>query len=160
MDTESAFVNGREHIINDAYSALRGAGSQHYAAAGEQFTRERLESLFDVVVAGIRDRELTSIIAYSNALAQERYNAGFGISEVQTAFNALEEASWRHLANTCTGEELIENVGLLGTVLGKGKDELAREYVSLASQSRVPSLDLSALFGGAGAGAMEEPETN
>jgi hypothetical protein len=39
-------------------------------------------------------------------------------------------------------------VGLLSTVLGAGKDSLAREYVSLASRQHVTSLDLSTLFEG------------
>jgi hypothetical protein len=33
-------------------------------------------------------------------------------------------------------------------VLGAAKDALAREYVSLASRTRVSSLDMSALFTG------------
>lgn len=45
--------------------------------------------------------------------------------------------------------ELAECIGLLGTVLGVGKDALARSYVSLASHRHVPSLDLSALCEGA-----------
>ena len=36
----------------------------------------------------------------------------------------------------------------IGTVLGAGKDALARRYVSLASGARAPSLDLAALFSG------------
>ena len=38
--------------------------------------------------------------------------------------------------------------GLLSTILGFGKDALARRYVSLSSQRHVPTLDLSALFAG------------
>jgi hypothetical protein len=37
---------------------------------------------------------------------------------------------------------------LLTTVLGVGKDALARTYVSLASHEHVSSLDLRALFEG------------
>ena len=43
---------------------------------------------------------------------------------------------------------LAEDLGLLSTVLGHGRDELARTYVSLATHHRVGSLDLSALFRG------------
>jgi len=46
------------------------------------------------------------------------------------------------------GDELAESLGLLTTVLGVGKDALARTYVSLASHEHVPSLDLRALFEG------------
>ena len=40
------------------------------------------------------------------------------------------------------------NEGDVGTVLGAGKDALARKYVSLATQTRTPSLNLQALFSG------------
>jgi hypothetical protein len=43
-----------------------------------------------------------------------------------------------------------ESLGLLTTVLGAGKDALARSYVSLASRQHVPSLDLRALLEGTG----------
>jgi hypothetical protein len=38
----------------------------------------------------------------------------------------------------------------MSTVLGAGKDALARTYVSLAGHRHVTSLDLSALFRGTG----------
>jgi hypothetical protein len=47
-------------------------------------------------------------------------------------------------------EDQAEALGLVGTVLGCGKDLLARQYVSLATKTHTPSLDLHALFAGAG----------
>lgn len=44
--------------------------------------------------------------------------------------------------------DLAQAIGLVGTVVGGGRDALARTYVSLASQEHVRSLDLSALFQG------------
>ena len=49
-------------------------------------------------------------------------------------------------------DELARALGLVSTVLGAAKDSLARAYVSLASQTKAPSLDLSALFKGETAG--------
>ena len=67
---------------------------------------------------------------------------------MQTAFNVLEEAIWQDVIVALPAEDLVEASGLLGTVLGAGKDTLARTWVSLASQQHVPSLDLTALFQG------------
>ena len=39
-------------------------------------------------------------------------------------------------------------MGIVSTTLGAAKDALASEYVSLATRTRAPSLDLSALFAG------------
>jgi hypothetical protein len=101
-------------------------------------------------VDAIKDRDLAEMSVFAEQVARRRFDQGFDIAEVQAAFNALEEAMWRHLVDAVEPEELAEAVGLLSTVLGYGKDTLARTYVSLASSRHVPSLDLSALFAGTG----------
>jgi hypothetical protein len=42
----------------------------------------------------------------------------------------------------------VQTLGVVSTILGAGKDALAREYVSLATNAHAPSLDLRALFAG------------
>ena len=67
---------------------------------------------------------------------------------MQTAFNTLEEAMWTRVIAAVPPADLAEAIGLLSTILGFGKDALARRYVSLASQRHVPTLDLTAMFAG------------
>jgi hypothetical protein len=148
MDLALMLVNAEQEVLDEAQSTLQRSHAHHYEAAGETFTRERLADLFHLVVSAIRDRDLASVGAYSEQIAVERFNAGFDVSEVQAAFNALEVATWRHIVSAESELDLAEAIGLLSTVLGFGKDALAREYVSLASKRHVPSLDLSALFQG------------
>lgn len=149
MDLDALLLDAQVSVLDEAYSTLHRAHVAHYESAGEVFTRHALADLFDLVVTAIGTRDLAAISAYSEGLAEDRFNRGFDISEVQAAFNALEEAMWRHVVATEPAEDLAEAVGLLSTVLGYGKDALARKYVSLASRRHVPSLDLSALFAGA-----------
>ena len=87
---------------------------------------------------------------YAQQVAEERFAAGVGIAEVQTAFNVLEEVLWRRVVATANPDQLADAIGLLSTVLGTGKDNLARTYVALATKTHVPSLDLTALFRGGG----------
>ncbi len=148
MDVHVLLENARTQVLDEAFAALESSHHAHYQAAGEPLTRQRLTDLFDLVITAIRDRDLAPIVSYSHGVAEERFNAGFDISEVQTAFNSLEEAMWRCLVADEPRSELAEAIGLLSTVLGAGKDALARSYVSLAGQRHVPSLDLSALFRG------------
>jgi hypothetical protein len=138
----------RAEVVDESYAVLERAHEVHYEQSGEQFTRERLGELFDLVETALRDRELGPVAAYCEEIAERRFAAGFGISEVQTAFNALEVAMWRRVVDGVPPDELAEAVGLLSTILGYGKDALARRYVSLASHRRVPTLDLTALFAG------------
>ena len=148
MDLYAELVTARTAIVDEAQTSLQELHQEHYESAGDVVTRQRIEELFDLVVTGLRDRDLTAVVSYADGVAQERFTAGFDVAEVQTAFNALETAMWRHVVATQQPDDLAEAIGLVGTVFGAAKDALARGYVSLASHHHVTSLDLSALFRG------------
>lgn len=143
---DEVLTNDRELILDQAYATLERAHVAHYQAVGEGYTRERLADLFDLVVEAIRTRDLSPVVHAAELIAEERFHSGFDLGEVQTSFNSLEEAMWRRVVAAEPPNELAESIGLLSTVLGAGKDALARTYVSLASHRHVPSLDVSALF--------------
>ena len=149
MDLDALLLEAEPGVLDEAYSDLHRSHVPHYELAGETFTRQAMTDLFTLVVAGIRDRDLAAMSAYSEKVAVERFNKGYDISEVQMAFNSLEEAMWRHVVAAEPPGDLAEAIGLLSTVLGYGKDAVARKYLSLACKRHVPSLDLSALFAGA-----------
>lgn len=148
MELDALLLEAESEVLEDAYTALGRSGPGHYEAAGETFTRARLSELFALVVSSIRSRDLAGMSRFAERVATERFDQGFDISEVQAAFNALEQAMWRRVVADTAAEDLAEATGLLSTVLGFGKDALARTYVSLASKRHVPSLDLTALFAG------------
>ena len=148
MDLYAELAAARTEIVDEAQASLQDLHQQHYESAGDVLTRQRLDELFDLVATAVRDRDLTAVVAYADEVARERFSSGFDVSEVQTAFNALETAIWRKVVATQPPEHLAESIGLIGTVFGAAKDALARGYVSLASHHHVPSLDLSALFRG------------
>ena len=148
MDVAAMMTEAETAVLDEAYATLHRAHEKHYEAAGEAFTRQGLRDLFHLVVDAIAKRNLAEMSLYSEEVATKRFDQGFDISEVQAAFNALEQAMWRRAVAVTPPDELAEATGLLGTVLGFGKDALARKYVSLASERHVPSLDLSALFAG------------
>ena len=158
MKLDTTLRTHRTQILDDASAELAQLQLHHYETAGPEFTRARLESLYDLVQSAIDHRDVAAIIAYADAVAEERFAAGFDVSEVQHAFNVLESTMWRLVVPAEAPEDLAESVGLLSTVFGIAKDALARRYVSLASKHRVTSLDLSALFAGTNslAGAAEQ----
>ena len=110
--------------------------------------RERLEALYDHMLGAVQERDLGALLGYAERIAEERFHAGYDLGEVQTAFNALEEATWSRVFAELEPAELAAALGLVSTVLGAAKDALARRYVSLASDGHTPSLDLQALFAG------------
>lgn len=135
-------------IVNEATAALVRSDLARYKEAGDAVSRERLDELFQLALLSIRERKLTPVVEHMTHVAQERFHAGYDIREVQIAINVLEEAIWKHIVAEMPASDLAEALGLVSTVLGAAKDSLARAYVSLASMSKAPSLDLSALFEG------------
>ncbi len=148
MAVEDLLAHQRAEVLDEAFEGLSRSHPAHYERSGDELTRERLAELFEIVVTALRDRQLEPVARYCEAVAAQRFESGFGIAEVQTAFNVMEETIWRRVVAGVRADELAEALGLVGTVLGFAKDVLARRYVSLASQRHVPSLDLTALFSG------------
>ncbi len=149
MDLLQLLTEKESVILDEAADALARSRLKHYQAAGAAWNRQRLQELLAVARSATADRNLVPLINHMEQIAQERYSAGFGIHEVQTAVNVLEESIWRQISQNIPPTDLAEAFGLIGTVLGAGKDALARAYVALASHSKAPSLNLSALFEGA-----------
>jgi hypothetical protein len=148
LDITSLLERDATAIVDEAAGALERSHLPHYEEAGTEERRRRLQALFDVVLTSLRDRDLVPVHQYAESVAKERFAAGIGIAEVQTAFNVLEEVLWRRVVVAVEPDQLADAIGLVATVLGAGKDSLARTYVALATERRVPSLDLTALFRG------------
>ena len=149
MDLVGVLGTAHDDCLQEAVDALGRAHLKHYEALGPELSRRRLDELFDLVRECLAKKTLGPICQYSQRVAEERFDAGFGIAEVQTGFNVLEEAIWHVVLAQVPADDLLEAAGLVGTILGAGKDALARTWVSLATSQHVPSLDLTALFEGA-----------
>jgi hypothetical protein len=148
VDVIEVLTKEGDAILDSAALALERSHLHHYVEAGPEVSRERLGQLLALVTVSISQRDLVPMIEHATRVAHDRFDAGFDIREVQTAFNVLEEAIWDRVVDAIPPRDLAEAIGMVGTVLGTGKDALARTYVSLASHQHVPSLDLSALFRG------------
>ncbi|MCA9952658.1 MAG: hypothetical protein KDE48_23575 [Anaerolineales bacterium] len=148
MNLITLMENERETIVAVAAESLSRSHLVHYEEDGLVTGRLRLERVFDITLNSIKERTLIPVIEHAHRIAEERFQAGYDLSEVQTAINVLEEALWRRVVAMIPPTELAESVGLMSTVLGTMKDELARKYVELASHQKAPSLNLSAMFKG------------
>jgi hypothetical protein len=135
-------------VVDDALAAMRRAHLRHYESLGEDAVRARLQALYEAVRETVRTRHLDPVLEHADAVARSRYESGFDLGEVQTAFNVLEEALWHRVTGELSPAQLAEALGLVATAIGAGKDRLARTYVSLATSTHVPALDVKALFRG------------
>ncbi len=148
MNLHQFLVEGRQEILAQAVESVGRAHLEHYEKAGTDRIRQRLDDLLGLTIDAVRDRILTPVVAHANAVATERFEGGVDLSEVQTAYNVLEEVIWLQILKQLPATEQGEALGLVGTILGSGKDALARKYLSLATKIHTPSLDLKALFSG------------
>lgn len=146
MDIHELLAEERPLIIQDAWRSV--VMLKHYERDGKEVTQERLEMLFDHVARAIRMRDLGELLDHAEYIAKQRFEAGFDLCEVQTAFFMLEDAIARRALARIPPAELAGALGLVGTAIRRGKDAFARAYISLANRARAPSLDLSDLFKG------------
>jgi hypothetical protein len=148
MDLIQLLHDSTDEILTGAEAAVGRTHLKSYEQAGRDQTHQRLKALYVLTVRGVKERNLGPMIAHAETIARERFTAGFDLSEVQTAFNVLEEAIWKRVLKGLPANEYGEALGLVSTVLGAGKDALARTYVTLASKTKTRSLNLHSLFSG------------
>jgi hypothetical protein len=148
MDINQLLHDQSNDILSDAETAIARARLAHYEKSGTEHTHQRLKALYTLTARAVKEKNLGPMVAHAESIARERFETGFDLSEVQTAFNVLEEAIWVRVMKNISPNELAESLGLISTVLGAGKDTLARTYVSLASKTKAPSLNLQSLFSG------------
>jgi hypothetical protein len=135
-------------ILAEAQQAMSRAHLRNYETVGAEQIWQRLHTFYELVIQCVRERNLTPIRVYAKTIAAERFASGFDLREVQTAFNVLEEAIWLRILKELQPSQFAEALGLVSTVLGAGKDTLARTYIGFASKAHSPSLNVQSLFAG------------
>lgn len=154
----SSFVASRaDRIVESAVAAIAKRHLFHYERLGREGSSRRVRDLFDRVLDATRTRNVGNVLAYAERIANERYDSGFDFVEVCSAFNLLEESIWQTILDEYPPAEQGAALGLFATIFGAAKDKLASTYLSRATETHVPSLDLGALFRGTqntGGGAL------
>ena len=135
-------------IIRSAFDSLLRSNLKHYSASSANENWQRIEKLFDLAFNSIKDKSLVEMIAYSEKIATERFDSGYDLHEIHTAYNVLEEELWKVILRELEPKDLGKALGLVSTILGTGKETLALTYLSLTGKSKTRSLDLSELFKG------------
>ena len=135
-------------IIAEAMEVIKRAHLKHYEAEGLEMTEQRLKKLYDLTLQSVAKKNVIPLMEYVEIIARERSSHGYDIYEVQTAFNVLEETIWNRILDELRPIAYADALGLISTILGIGKDTLARTYVSLASKKMTPYIDYKMLFEG------------
>lgn len=146
MDLNDLLEKQGSQIVAEAADALARTMAPVYGNGDAEVIGERMGTLFQLVKESIETRNLVPIVEYAQSIARERAGEGRTLQEMQSAFNILEEVIWRKITSDLSPENYAEAFGMVSTVLGAAKEALALEFVSLATDRRIRSIDFGALF--------------
>lgn len=135
MSFHEIFQNRSPEILSKAVRALNAARLRNYAAQESDTIRICMRSLLDTAEKSIRERNGLPIIEYAESLARKRHREGYALYEVQTAFNSLEEALWEQMMSDVEPTEFLPAMGMISSVIGMGKDAVARTYLEMSGDS-------------------------
>lgn len=124
-----------ENIINDATAAMNKFRMRHYDGDVKKF-HGKIALLFDHVLRGVKERSVIPMVSYVEQIAEQRFYSGFDLQEVQTAFNVLEEHIWKYVLEDVPLGSQAEALSLVSSIIGNGKDALARTFYQLAITSK------------------------
>lgn len=146
MDLNQLLTTRKDTILEGAMSAMSRSHLKHYEASGPSCTRVQLSACLNLIQQSLAEKHPDPLTAHIEKVAKERFAAGYDLSEVQTAINVLEEAVWKVIVGHVGAEDLATSLGLVSTVIGAAKDQLARTYVELASRTKTTAIDYQSLF--------------
>src|SRR5512135_69825 len=112
MNLTELLQSQSNEILDKAFSSVKRSQLKNYEKAGDEHVHQRLKALFVLTVRAIKERNLGPMVAHAETIAHERFSAGFDLSEVQTAFNVLEEAIWTRIVKSIPPSEYGEALGL------------------------------------------------
>ena len=150
METSEVLASAQDRLVGEVVASLERRDQAHHDASSPDQRRRDAQHLFEVVLRCVREGDAEPIITPSEQIAADRFAAGADLAEAQEAFSILEEVLWRHVAATFAGDQRVEALRLVNTVLGAGKDALARTYVALASRAGSPLSQQPAAAGESG----------
>jgi hypothetical protein len=148
MGIEELLQRNKGVVVDRSFRKAERAHLSHYEATGTAVLRQRLSALLGLTIEAVKHRDVSPMVKHAEKIARERFVSGYDLSEVQTGFNVLEETIWEVVLEEMEPSDYAEALGLASSALGAGKDALARAYVSLASRSKAPSMDLRWTFEG------------
>jgi hypothetical protein len=130
-------------IVDDAWNAV--ALMEHYRRDGETVTRHRVDALYTQVVRAVLELDLDGLLSHVRRVAQERFAAGFELSELRTAFVMLEESIYRRALARLPREDASWGLALVTTAFTQARLALGQTFVSLPA-GHATAVDLSVLF--------------
>lgn len=133
-------------IVDASMVALKQTGMTSYNESGTEENRRRFLALIRLLIEAIQEQTLVPMQDYGKKVAKERHEKGYCLRDVFTAFNVLESCIWKRLMEQVEPSLHGKYLGLVSTILSRGKEALALKYVDLAVEDPNPIRDYQALL--------------
>ena len=131
MDLLELLERNDSEILNDVVSELAKYRLKHYDGDVQQVHR-KMALLYDYVIKSVKVENIIPMVTYAEQIAEQRFLSGYDLQEVQTVFNVLEEYIWKYVLEFVNTGSQAAALRLVSSIIGSGKDTLARTYVQLA----------------------------
>ena len=125
-----------DKVVSEAIEEMQRARLKHYQYGGPETTRNKMDTLYNQITQSVKEKNLIPIVSYIEKIAEARFESGFELQEVQTAINVLEEGIWKQILAELPNEDQPKALALVSSIIGSGKDTLARTYVILSKESQ------------------------
>lgn len=145
MELVNILTSDADRIIKEATDKLNDARLRNYQKVDMPVLKNCLTKLFELTIESIKNSNLLALNDYIDKISRERYFSGFDLYEVQTAFNALEEAIWNDIVSKVNKDELVDSISIISRVMGAGKEFLACNYVRMAKSNKKNTPDVTVL---------------
>jgi methylmalonyl-CoA decarboxylase len=139
VETSAVLARAEDLVVDEAVAALAQLNHVARRSCRPDERRRHMRQLFMLMLRCIREGRAGPIMKPSGQIAAHCFAAGVGLDEVQVEFTVLGQVVWRHMTGSLSGEQLVQALELLHTVVDAGKDALARTYVALAGLDDDPS---------------------
>ena len=149
-DLAVLLASAHDRVADEAVAVLGRRDQARRRGASEAELRRYVRDLSGLVAQCVREGGTEPIIVSSRQVAADRFAAGFDLAEIQGEYSALEEVLWRHVVNALPADQWIGAQRLVSTILGAGRDVVARTYVVLAGQGGSPRGEQPAVAQGGG----------
>jgi methylmalonyl-CoA decarboxylase len=136
VDVSVVLADAEDRVVDEAVAALVEGDQPDQHRHSTEERRRHVRQLFGLVLRCVREGSAESIITPSGRIAAHCFAAGTDLAEVQGEFNALAEALWRRADSSLEDEQRVQAIRLVNSIIGAGKDTLARTYVTLTSGAR------------------------
>lgn len=116
-------------LIEDTIQHLFRADLDHYCDCPREENNKRATDFLDLMIGSLEQKDLRALLEYVEKLSADRFNDGYGLTEVQRAFNGLKKEIWKRVVENLEPEYHAKALGLINTTIDEAKDLIANRYV-------------------------------